>query len=146
MPIKETTAAVIAASASATSAVVVPTLGEMLNGNGLTFVLWVIGGLLSAIFALLCIMAWFFKKDKEGNQREHSTIFDVLENPEHGIVPAVAGLQAQHELAMDLKGCAYDPTRLKKVIREAVKNELDSRSHHCRSQDCSSCLKDSSDV
>lgn len=85
-------------------------------GVELSIVLWLVGGLLGIIALLLAAISYFIRDMRNQNAVQHKEITHSY----HDIETRLIKLEAEHGLAFQAKGCAYEPTRLKDMIREVL--------------------------
>ena len=132
MPMTET-AVMKASTASALTTVAVTNEMGMFTGEGeLTFVLWVVGGLLTVILLLLAAVCWFLREMKKSNTEHHTQ----LHHSQNELSTILAGLQGEHKASYRARGCAYDSERLGKMIKEEIAGIPKVCIHLTESGDC----------
>lgn len=90
----------------------------------LTLVLWMIGGLLSIIALLLAAVCYFIQDMRRSNGTEHASLISKTTLLNDRVVK----LEAEHSTAFALKGCAYEPVRLREEVAAVVESILDHES------------------
>jgi hypothetical protein len=111
--------------------------------------LWVIGVLVSAVGLLMVGVIWFLKQIKKQNDDDHTEMKETFvadskvqwehindNEKELGETNAtLSNLLGQHEVAFSLKGCAYEPERLKTALRTVLKEMKDEDKRDPESRD-----------
>lgn len=82
----------------------------------LSIVLWLVGGLLSIIALLLAAIGYFIRDMRNINAAQHK----VLTESNTSIVNRLIKLETEHSMAFNARGCAYEPERLKDLMKEVV--------------------------
>ena len=85
------------------------------DSNELTFVMWVVGGLLALISLLLVVISYFIWSMRTDNREDHKELYSKIESPETGLEPRLSKLEA------------YDAEHMKTMITGAVAEALKAR-------------------
>jgi hypothetical protein len=86
------------------------------SGIELSIVLWLVGGLLSIIALLLAAISYFIRDMRNQNAVQHKALTESHSN----ILIRLIKLETEHGIAFQARGCAYEPNRLKDIIRTTM--------------------------
>lgn len=105
------------------------------DAHELPIILWIIGGMLAIIGALMGSLVWFVRDIKISNREQHSSLFEGQTE----IATDLARLRGEHDASSHAQGCALDAKRLQAALDKAASQAVAlsvSAFAHKRHGDC----------